>query len=124
MSFGSRFLYAEDLLHGGEFRDAEVQISEFHKPHSLKAADGKPIDKPSLGFDGRDKLLVLCKTNVQLIKFATGEALTDKWIGKKIVLTVRLVESFGEKVPAIRVKSKLIRKGLLKHYGEPLKWQG
>lgn len=121
-NYGSQYLYAEDLLSDGKFKSVEVEISELHEPGTLKKADGGTVDKPALSFKGATKKLVLCKTNIALIKFAVGDADAAKWIGKKIRLVVRLVDAFGSKVTAIRVwPSVSIRKGLVKYLGEEIK---
>lgn len=118
-NYGSAFLYAEDMLCDGKFKAVEVEISEVHEPGTIKKADGGTVDKPALSFKGATKKLVLCKTNVALIKFAVGDASPEKWVGKKIKLVVRLVDAFGSKVTAIRVwPSVPIRKGLVKYLGD------
>lgn len=124
-TYGSRFLYAEDLLVGGEFRTVELTISEYHEPGTLKSADGRLIDKPTIGFEGKSKLLVLCKTNASVIHFATGEPAGPKWIGHKITLQPRLVEAFGEDVVALRVmppQGCTIRKSIVKRLGKRAVW--
>ncbi len=120
-SYGSAYLYAEDLLADGKYNKAEVVIESFIDAGTLTTAEGKKIDKPSLSFAGKSKMLVLCKVNQSLLKYATGEASPTKWIGKKITLVVRKVDAFGTKVPAIRVwPSVPIRKGLIKFIGEEI----
>ena len=101
-SFGSRFLYAEDLLIDGEFRSPKVEIVEVHEPGTLKSADGRTIDKWSIAFNGKAKMLVLCKTNVGIIHFLTGNP-GKGWIGKEIVIEARIVKAFGAETTAIRV---------------------
>lgn len=120
-NFGSRFLYAEDLLIGGEFKTVQVVIEKYYPANTLESADRKKIDKPSLGFKDKAKLLVLCKTNSSLIHFVTGEDDPAKWVGKTITLQPRVVDAFGEKVVALRVmptNGVMIRKGLMKRLGE------
>ncbi len=120
--YGSQYLYAEDLLSDGKFKSVEVEISEVHEPGTLQKADKSYVDKPALSFKNATKKLVLCKTNVSLIKFAVGDADPAKWIGKKIKLVVRLVDAFGSKVTAIRVWPTVpIRKGLVKFLGDEIK---
>jgi len=102
-SFGSRFLYAEDLLIGGEFKSPKVEIIEVHKPGTLKSADGRTIDKWTIAFNGKAKMLVLCKTNVGIIHFLTGNNAGEGWIGKEIVIEARIVKAFGAETTAIRV---------------------
>lgn len=125
-NYGSRFLYAEDLLVDGEFRTAKVTIDKFHSGGTLQAADGKLVDKPAISFAGRDKILVLCKTNASILHFVTGQQPGDKWVGHQITLQVRIVEAFGELVPAIRVIPPAgcpIRKQLIKRLGTKAEWK-
>lgn len=124
-SFGAQFLYALDLLVGQQYRTAEVEIEEYIEAGKLKSADGRNIDKPSLRFKGKEKLLVLCKTNQKVIHFVTGEPGGPKWIGKKITLQPRFVQAFGETVVALRVippKGCMISKKVLEQLGKPAVW--
>lgn len=125
-TYGGRFLYAEDLLVGGEFRTVELTISEYHEPGTLRSADERLIDKAAIGFEGKQKLLVLCKTNASVIHFATGEPAGPKWIGHKITLQPRMVEAFGDNVVALRVMPPpgcVIRKSILKRLGTKAVWK-
>lgn len=101
--YGSRFLYAEDLLHGGEYKTVTVTISKVYEPGTLTAANGKKVDKAVIEFDGRQKMLVLCNSNRLMIVTATGEQFGSSWVGKQITLQPRIVNAFGEEVLAIRV---------------------
>lgn len=121
-NFGSAYLYSEDLLSDGNYRKCDVTIEKVHEAGTLEKAGGGKIDKPALSFTGAKKMLVLCKSNQSLLKYATGDADPLKWVGKKITIVVRSVEAFGSKVPAIRVwPSVPIRKGLVKYLGEEVK---
>jgi hypothetical protein len=118
--YGSRFLYAEDLLHGGEFKRVRVEIAAYHAEGTMKAATGKTIDKPVIRFKDRDKMLVLCKSNRSMITTVTGEQPGPNWIGKVVNLEVREVPAFGEQVLAIRVmptNGTVIRKRLKEMLG-------
>lgn len=124
-SFGNQFLYALDLLIGQQYRTAEVEIEEYIEKNTLKSADGRNIDKPSLRFKGKEKLLVLCKTNEKLIHFITGEPGGQKWVGKRITLQPRFVQAFGETVVALRVippKGCMISKKVLEGLGKVAVW--
>jgi hypothetical protein len=100
--YGSAYLYAEDLIRDGNYIDATVTIESVIPPNTIKAANGKMIGHDTLKFVGKDKLLVLCaKVNQRILAIATGESQAEKWPGHKITLQVRIVDSFGEKVPAI-----------------------
>lgn len=101
--FGAAYLYAEDLLSGGKFHTVTAEISEVHPPNSLKAANGKTIDKWVIGFKGKDKMLCLCKTNASIIHIVTGEPAGDKWIGKTITIQARIGKAFGAETLWIRV---------------------
>ena len=124
-TFGKQFLYAIDLLSGQQYRTVEVEIEECIERNTLKSADGRLIDKPTLRFKGKEKLLVLCKTNEKIIHFATGEPLGPKWVGKRITLQPRFVQAFGETVVALRVlppKGCMISKKVLEQLGKPAVW--
>lgn len=123
-NYGSAYLYAEDLLFGGEFRTVQVTIERVIPAGELRAASGKVIDKPSLKFMGKEKILVLCKTNNSMIHFCTGE-LPENWAGKTITLQPRIVEAFGDSVVAIRVippPGVKVRRSVLKRLGEKAVW--
>ena len=121
-SYGSAFLYAEDLLSDGKFAKAVVTIEAIHEPGTIQRADKQFVDKRAISFAGKSKMLVLCKTNDSLMKYATGDADPAKWVGKKITIVVRIVDAFGARVPAIRVWPTVpIRKGLVKFLGEEVK---
>lgn len=126
-TYGSRFLYAEDLLIGGEFKTVHLTISEFHPAGSLRSADKRLIDKNSIGFDGKSKLLVLCKTNEGVIHYTTGEPPGMKWIGHKVTLQPRVVEAFGDQVVALRIippPGTKVRKSILQRIGTKAEWTG
>ena len=55
-------------------------------------------------FQGKDKGIVLNRTNFNAIEEITGQSDTDDWAGHKIKLTTQRVEYQGKRVPAIRVE--------------------
>jgi hypothetical protein len=57
--------------------------------------------KPVLFFEGKEKGLVLNKTNANTISAAYGDE-TDNWVGKEIVLYETPVEYQGQRRPGIR----------------------
>jgi hypothetical protein len=61
--------------------------------------------KPVLYFTGKDKGMVLNKTNAKNIANLIGSFETDEWIGFRIRLYATNVEFQGETVESIRVKS-------------------
>jgi len=84
-------------------RPVEVEIERIDGANTVKAADGRPIDKPVLRFTGKDRGLVLNKTNARAIARTHGPNM-DAWVGKKIGIFQAKVDAFGERdVPAVRV---------------------
>jgi hypothetical protein len=57
--------------------------------------------KPVAYFEGKDKGLVLNKTNSNTISAAYGDE-TDDWVGAEIVLYETMVEFQGQRKPGIR----------------------
>lgn len=60
-------------------------------------------EKIVLSFRGKEKGLILNKTNATTISEMLGSDDTDRWMGKAIVLYVARVDYQGQRVPAIRV---------------------
>lgn len=91
--FSGNFLKADDLQ-GRTVRVtiAKVEVKEFD--------DGNKI---VIHFQGKDKCLVVNKTNANIIAENTGSTETDDWVGQTISLCTKKVEFQGKLVPAIRV---------------------
>jgi hypothetical protein len=124
-SYGTGYLYSEDFLIGGEYKTVSLEIEKALPPGTLKSADKKPIDKWTLSFKGKEKLLVLCKTNCTIIHCISGNPPGDAWEGQKVTLQVRIVESFGDNVTAIRVMPPngcMVRKNVIKRLGTKAVW--
>lgn len=92
-AFPSNYLKAADL----NGRRALVTISH------VKMEDIGDDHKPVLYFQGKEKGMVLNRTNANMITELTGEEETDKWSGKAIVLFSTKVDFQGRRVDAIRV---------------------
>jgi hypothetical protein len=92
-AFPSTYLKAADLAG----RRALVTISH------VKLEDVSDDHKPVLYFVGKDKGLVLNKTNANMITEIVGSGETDQWKGKAIVLYVAKVDYQGRRVDGIRV---------------------
>ena len=60
--------------------------------------------KPILYFQGKDKGLVLNKTNSNNIAAAYGDD-TDDWAGRELVIYPAMTDFQGKTVPCIRVRS-------------------
>lgn len=92
-AFPSTYLKAADL------RGQNVNVVMSHV-NMEEVGDGH---KPIVYFQGKDKGLVLNKTNANNIVAAYGED-TDDWAGGKLILFPAMVDFQGKTVEAIRVR--------------------
>lgn len=107
---GPEYLHAEDLLRDGKWSESTAVIAEIVPPGTVKAADGKIIDKPIVRFEKTAKQLVLGKINERLIKCALGTAKVAEWVGKPVTLYAAGGDWFGQQnVAAIRIRVPLGR---------------
>jgi hypothetical protein len=92
-AFPSKWLKAEDIPKGKKVRCVmkECQMETVQDE-----------DKIVCYFDGKDKGLMLNKTNAGRLAAAYGDD-TDTWYGKEVFLYVEQVSFQGRMVPAIRV---------------------
>jgi hypothetical protein len=113
-----------------------VKVNDlFRSKKSLSAADlaGKAVrvtiesvevqkfdegEKPVLHFVGKDKTMVLNKTNASRIIEAIGDDESDTWIGWSIVLYPTKVDYAGKRVDAIRIDD---RPGATKPPAQPVR---
>ena len=68
-------------------------------------------DKPVLHFQGKEKTLVLNKTNAQTISEVLRTPETDEWIGQKIAIYPTETDFQGKRVPCIRVRLRTPQAG-------------
>lgn len=104
---GPDYINAEDFLRDGVWKEFTFTIKAVHAPNTVKAGDGKLINKPILEFEGTPKKYVLgAKENQRAIAYATGEGTnTAKWPGKKVTLYPVRGDFFGQRnVTALRVR--------------------
>lgn len=124
-NLGSGFLYSEDFIKGGEYVTATLTIAEILPPNTVPAADKKMIDKPIMRFEKTERMLVLNRTNQQMVPYATGKALSE-CSGAKVTLEVRNIKSFGGVTePAIRIVPPAgvkVRKKLAERLGVKAVW--
>lgn len=95
-AFPSNYLKASDL----QGRAVRVVID------AVTMEDIGDDRKPVLHFHGKDKTLVLNKTNANRIEEATGTDEMDDWRGWTITLYPCKVDFQGKRVDAIRVDDK------------------
>jgi len=91
--FPSKYLKAADL----QGRDVQVVMA------NVRIEDIGDGDKPVLYFQGKEKGLVLNKTNANNIAILYGSE-TNNWIGKPVTLYSAWVDFQGRSVEAIRVR--------------------
>lgn len=92
-AFPSQYLKAADL----QEKQAAVQVE---RVDFEQIGDDR---KPVVYFKGKEKGLVLNKTNANNIAAVYGDE-TDDWLGADLVLFPTMVDFQGRSVPAIRVK--------------------
>lgn len=93
-AFPSDYLKAADL--GGR----QIMVTMSHV--AMNDIGGEP--KPILYFDGKEKGIVLNKTNANKIAELFGDD-TEDWKGQQIVLYEAMVDFQGRTVAAIRVRA-------------------
>ena len=112
-AFPSNFLKASDL----QGKRIVVTID-----HVANEAVGREKDmKPVVYFVGKDKGLVLNKTNANKITSLLGTDEMDDWQGGQIVLFATMVEFGGEQVEGLRVAQVPMAKGKPKPQLPPLR---
>lgn len=92
--FPSKYLKAADL------QGAQPTVTIANVTMEDIGDDG---EKPVIHFDGKEKGVVLNKTNATNISSAYGGN-TDGWRGKKVVLFTTWVDFQGKSVEAIRIR--------------------
>jgi len=92
--FPSKFLRAADL-------NGHAPIVTIERAELRTVGDG---EKLVVYFEGKEKGLVLNRTNFSAISELTGEDDTDRWPGHKIKLVIAKVDFQGRRWPAIRIE--------------------
>lgn len=93
-AFPSKYLKARDL------KDREVTVKCSHVEMEKIGSDRKAV----LYFEGKEKGLVLNKTNANKITDLAGSALTEDWAGLEVKLYPTETSFQGEMVECIRIK--------------------
>lgn len=98
--FDSPYLGAWDL----QGRDVTVTISDVTPGKLPKAGTSKTDSAPIIHFDGKDKGMVLNKTNMRAIGNITGSFKVNDWKGKQIILFATTCQFGANTVDCIRVR--------------------
>lgn len=98
-AFPSKYLKAADLGEG------KVLVTIARVASQDVGQRGQSEIKPVLYFQGKEKGLVLNKTNARTIVKLTGTDETDSWPGRQIVLYATETEFGGEMVDCIRIQA-------------------
>lgn len=80
----------------------ELEITEVIPRDTIKSADGRVIDRPTLKFKGTDKGIILCKTNARGIARKLGPDMST-WIGHKVPFFQVRINFPEPDYPVIRV---------------------
>lgn len=96
-AFPSKYIKASDL----QGREVTVAMSQV----VIEAVGRNNSDKkPVLYFQGKEKGLVLNKTNSRAISAVYGGD-TSRWMGQPVVLYPAMTDFSGEQVPCIRIRA-------------------
>ncbi|KKL94214.1 hypothetical protein LCGC14_1866940, partial [marine sediment metagenome] len=95
-AYPSKYLKAQDL------KGQRVMVTISHVTMEDIGDESKSESKPVVFFQGKDKGMVLNKTNAAQISFMYGDE-SDSWCDKKIELFTMMVAFQGQQVPAIRI---------------------
>ncbi len=96
-SFPSKFLKAADL----KGRHVTVTIERVDMEPVGQSKDMKPV----IFFRGKEKGMVLNKTNANTIMKITESPVTEEWIGQQIILYPTETSFQGEQVDCVRIKA-------------------
>lgn len=101
--FDSAYIGAWDL----QGKDATVTIARVVAGELAKAGTSKKDKAPIMYFEGKDKGMVLNKTNMRIIASLYGGFKVKQWIGKPITLFATTCQFGPNTVDCIRVKNQL-----------------
>lgn len=126
-NYGPEYLYAEDLLRSGKYLTVQVTIEQVIPPGTLRTASKKLVDRPTLKFVDKKKMLVLNKTNESVLKFIVGDGDISCASGTSITLEPRDIKFGADDIVALRImppRGVKIRKSVADRLGKPASWQG
>ena len=92
--------FPSDYLKAADLRDRTIMVVI----DRVEMKDIGDDHKPVVYFQGKERGLVLNKTNANNIALAHGDDMDD-WVGKEIVLFPAMVDFQGKTVQAIRVRA-------------------
>lgn len=101
MKIGSAF--PSDFLKASDLNDTPVTVTI--KGIKIETVGRDKDEKPILYFQGKEKGLVLNKTNGKTVAKIAGSEETDDWTGVKIILYPTETEFAGEMVDCIRIRA-------------------
>jgi hypothetical protein len=106
-AFPSEYLKAADL----QGNNVRVTIDR------VEMRDVGDDNKPVLFFQGKDKGVVLNKTNANNIAIAYGDD-TEDWTGREVILYEAMVDFQGRSVAAIRIRPPAAKDRPMRRLGE------
>lgn len=94
--YRSKFLRATDLPQG---RECPVTIDSL----TLEKMESGGDEKPVIRFRGKQRGMVLNKTNANVIAQQLGDEM-DSWVGQDIILYTAMTQFGGQVVPCLRCR--------------------
>jgi hypothetical protein len=96
-AFPSKYLKESDL------KGREVTVTIRSVEMEDVGTDSSPEEKPVLHFNGKEKGLVLNRTNAGAIAAEYGDEMDD-WAGKKVIIYPTTTPFKGKTVPCLRIR--------------------
>jgi hypothetical protein len=96
--YPSKYVKAEDL--GGKEITKTIKAVRLEE---LEGVDGQKKTKVIVYFSDSAKMWVMPRTCGEALRVMFGKD-TDQWVGKRVTLFSKKVDSFGEEVDAVRVR--------------------
>lgn len=94
-AFPSKYLKSDDIK--GHEPEVIVASCEMEK---VEGGDERPV----LHFKGKDKGLIINKTNATMMVSLAGSPLTEQWTGTRVKLVVVWTEFGGKPIEGIRIR--------------------
>jgi hypothetical protein len=98
--------FPSDYLRAADLQDRNVRVV-MDRVEMAEIGDER---KPCLYFQGKEKGLILNKTNSNNIAAKYGDD-TEDWSGRELILFPAMVDFKGQTVPAIRVRAPTAKDG-------------
>ena len=93
--------FPSDYIRSSDLNGREVRV--VIKKVKIEEVGREKEERPVIYFEGKEKGMVLNKTNANAIATAFGDD-TDDWTGGEVILYVAMTEYQGKSIEGLRVK--------------------